>query len=205
MRVSSKPDKAAEGLGPEFLEANSPGPTPGRFTMAPAAAAPPGQSNPDPPQPEMTPADAGAGAAGSGSGSSEPSRWTTPTAVKSLRSSPFESVARGLMRAIGGLLNRRFQVDDTDTSFLPDSDDDVLIAKPAGRIAARHLPLPDKADLSELEDIGAAVVGLLTWASKGLISAWDARATRRRGRAVARGTGAAVYAGGPGEEEEQQP
>jgi hypothetical protein len=200
--VRSRADQQPAGLGPDFLEANIPGPTPGRF--APVPASPPGQASPDPPGPALPATTApGSGGPGDGGSGSSGSRWTIPTPVKDIRSGPFETVARGLLRAAGGLLNRRVQVDDDDASFLPDAEDDKMFAPAAGRIAARHMPLPDKADLSELEDIGAAAVALLNWAAKGLIAAWDARASRRRAKAALKGAGAAVYAGGPGEMEDQ--
>lgn len=191
---SSRPDQPARGLGPDFLEANIPGPG----QMAATPMPPPSQSNPDPPGPTLTPEpDAGDGGRGSESVSIvRPSRLVIPTPVKDIKSGPFETVARGLLRALGGLLNKRVQVDDDDGSFLPDAEDDKLFAPAAGRIAARHVPLPDKADLTELEDIGAAVIALLNWGAKGLISAWDARADRRRAKAVLKGTGTAVYTGG---------
>ena len=199
MRKTDQPPTT--GLGPDFLEANS-GPTPGRF--APIPIDPPSQANPDPPGPTIpaNPAPTGDGG-GSGSGSSGGRQWSIPTPVKDIKSGPFETVARGLLRAAGGLINRRVQVDDDDGSFLPDAEDDKMFAPAAGRIAGRHMPLPDKADLSELEDIGAAAVALLNWAAKGLISAWDARAKSRRAKKALNGAGAAVYQGGPGDMQEQ--
>lgn len=187
------------GLGPEFLQANMIGPSAGRMAQVPE---PPGPANPD-----QLPADAtvtaAAAAEDSDQGSNGGRRWTIPTAVKDLKSGPFETVARGLFRALGGLINSRVQVDDDDASFIADQEDDELFAPAVGRVAARHMPLPDKADMTELEDIGIAIVALANWAAKGLISAWDARAAKRRARAVLRGTGAAVYTGGPGEMQEQ--
>lgn len=163
------------------------------------APVPPGRANPDPEPPAPTssgtPADSGDGG---GSGSSAGIRDRIP--IKELRSGPYEAIARGLLRAAGGLLNSRIQVDEEDKSFIPDDDDDKTIPPPLGRVAARHLPVSGKAELSELEDIGAAAVGLLAWAAKGLVSMWEARRDKRRVRKAAGQAGAAVYEGGTGDE-----
>ena len=186
------------GLPPDFLEANMPGPTPGRYAPVPER---PSQANPDDPGPDLTraPADEGGGSPPGSNGRP----WATRTPIKDIKSGPFETVARGLLRALGGLVNGRVQVDDDDAAFIPDEEDDKLFAPAAGRVAARHMPLPNRADLSELEDIGAAAVALLNWAAKGAIAVWDARASRRRARAALNGADTPVYTGEGGQIQEQ--
>lgn len=162
------------------------------------APLPPGRANPDPAAPGSQPAPAAAEDDGGGSGSSGGIRDRIP--IRGLRSGPYEAIARGLLRAAGGLLNSRIQVDKDDASFIPDDDDDKTIPPPLGRIAARHLPIGGTAELSELEDIGAAAVGLLAWAAKGLVSMWEARRDERRVKKAAKEAGAVVYDGGTGDE-----
>lgn len=110
------------------------------------------------------------------------------------RATPYEAIARGALRALGGLLNGFSGVDDDDESWIPDQDDDRDIPKPLGRLAARRVPIDiGDASLTDLEDMAAAGVGGIAYVIKGLVSMIDNR--RRRRREIA---GAAVH-NDPGE------
>jgi len=92
--------------------------------------------------------------------------------------------------AAGGWLNRAAAGDDDDNlAFLPDEDDEKTIPPPLGRLAARRIKLGDGTEnLSDLEDIGMAVVGLIAWLAKGSTELIQRRRERKRIE-----KGAAVY------------
>lgn len=149
---------------------------------------PPSSTSPDsPPTPgarTITPGDPGAGS--SSTGLLAPTRIDIPKG----RGKAYAKIAKGVLHAIGGLINSQVQVDELDRSFLPDEDDDATIPPPLGRLAARRVPIGgDGDDFSDLEDIGMAVVGLIAWALKGLTEHLTARKERGpKGRRQPAGT-----------------
>lgn len=160
----------------------------------------PGRWNPDP----APPGDDGA----SGS-SASPALTLTPAelsaAVKG-KGRAYAKIAKAALHAVGGLVNMRLAVDDDDKCFLPDEDDDDTIAPPLGRIAARKIRIGANADdLTDIEDIGIAVVGLVAWVLKGASEHLTARRERgprgnRKGGPVFDGTG--QQGGEPGMEQQ---
>ncbi len=152
-------------------------PSPGFAQLPPPL---PGRGNPDSPSP---PGDSAA------SGSSEPNLPTRIEITKG-KGKAYAKIAKGVLHAVGGLLNRTIAVDDDDTSFLPDEDDDDTIPPPLGRLAARRVPIgKDGEDFSDLEDIGQALVGLIAWGLKGLTDHLNARRERGpKGRRQPEGT-----------------
>jgi hypothetical protein len=144
---------------------------------------PPSATRPDPPGPDL-------GGYG-GPASSEPED-RTPTSRRVLgkltaaRTAPYEAIARGALRALGGLANARLAVDEADECFLPDNDDEKNVPPPLGRLMARRMPFDmDAADLTDLEDITAAGVGVIAWFLKGVTNLWEARRELRRAAAAA--------------------
>jgi hypothetical protein len=149
----------------------------------------PGPANPDP-RPD--------GAASVSSGPAAPTRIEIPKArVKS-----YSGIAKGLLHALGGLVNRAVAVDEDDTAFLPDDDDDATIPPPLGRLAARRVPIgKDGDDFSDIEDIAMSVIGLLAWAAKGLTDHLNAR--RERGPAGRRIKGQVMFDGDEDQDQDQ--
>jgi hypothetical protein len=118
------------------------------------------------------------------SGLRAPTRIDIPKA----KGQAYAKIAKGLLHAVGGLINRAIAVDDDDVSFLADEDDDETIPPPLGRLAARRVPIgKDGEDFSDVEDIGQALVGLIAWAVKGVTDHLQARNERGRRKPV-RGT-----------------
>lgn len=166
-------------------------PSPG---FAPLPAPPPGPANPDPPTSSRPPGDdAGDGAAVTGA----PRFTTVSTDQRALfrgRAKTFGKLAETTFKAIGGLLNKILATGDDDGCFLPDEDDLKTVPPPIGRLAARRVDLPvDGENLSDAEDLIAAVIAVVAWAIKGVVDMLAARRDARR--AVA---GAAVHVDEPG-------
>ncbi len=159
-------------------------PLPGSFRQVPVPPA--AETNPDPPGPAAD-GDSGPGSSG---GPEAPTRTDGPFGrLTRARTAPYEAIARGALRALGGLLNSRLQADDDDESFLPDADDEKNVPPPVGRLMARRIPFDvTDSNLSDVEDMAAAAVGLLAWGVKGVTSAWENRRRVRRER-----HGAAVH------------
>lgn len=133
----------------------------------------PSLDNPDP-APEST--------AGGASASSGPA-IASIRALSKDRAKSYAKIAATLFRAVGGILNTSAAASagaDTD-AFLPDDDDLDVVPPPIGRLAARRIKFgADPEQLSDLEDIGMAAVGLLVWAAKGVSAIAEARRYRRR-------------------------
>lgn len=143
----------------------------------------PSTANPDP-APETATA-AAAGASGSSGQSTASIRAFSRDRAKS-----YAKIAAALFSAVGGILNgtaERSAGAESD-AFLPDDDDMETVPPPIGRLAARRIKLgADPEQLSDLEDLGMAAVGLLAWAAKGVSAMIEARRQRRRteeGKAV---------------------
>lgn len=107
------------------------------------------------------------------------------------RAKSYAKIAETLLTAAGGLLNARSGTDSD--AFLPDDEDTETIPPPIGRLMARRIKIgADPEQLTDIEDIGIAAVGLVMWAAKGLTMLWEERRERRRleaGRAVFDETG----------------
>lgn len=159
----------------------------------------PGPGSPDPLPPGSQASPAGAG---SGPGSSAGTGPTPTRPVSKVKADAYEAIAKGLLQAGGGLLNQWLAAGDEDQSWLPDDEDEAMIPPPVGRLAARRVPIGDGENLTELEDIGMAAVGLLAWGAKSLVSMYKARRDRRRAKTPP--PGAVVYQGGPGTGEDGQ-
>ena len=151
---------------------------------------------PDPdPDPETEaetsrPDDSPAAAAGSRSS-------TQPASIQAFfkgRAKSYAKIAEVLFTAVGGALNAAAQRELADTAaWLPDEDDLETVPPPLGRIAARRLKVgADPSQLSDIEDIGMAAVGLIAWAAKGVSAVFAERRARRKaeqGKAVYNETG----------------
>lgn len=142
----------------------------------PPAEAPNSTRNPDPAGEDLTSSTtgpAGGGGAGSRPGSS------TPEFFKS-RSKAYGAIAGAAVTAIGGWLNHLAAAHNEDECFLPDDDDLSDIPPPLGRLAARRLRLGDIENLSDIEDVGMALVGVTAWLAKGVSAAYTARRELKR-------------------------
>ena len=111
------------------------------------------------------------------------------------RAKSYGKIAEVLFQAVGGMLNAAVQREfnaPTD-AWLPDEEDLGTVPPPLGRIAARRLKIGvDPSQLSDIEDIGMAAVGLLAWAAKGVSAVFAERRARRKveqGKAVYNETG----------------
>lgn len=138
-------------------------------------------SHPDP-APVMDdrgPGPAAAAGPAAGRGGSGSPVTSTPEFFKQ-RSKAYASVAKALLLAVGGWLNRATAIDETDESFLPDDDDQDGIPPPLGRMAARRITVGDGEDLSDIQDAMLAGVAVVVWLAKGVTSALNARRERRR-------------------------
>lgn len=129
-----------------------------------------------PPTPGGAPGGAqAAGTAGTG--------ISTPEFFKS-RAKSYAKIAEALLAAAGGWLNMASGEPDSG-AFLPDDDDEATIPPPLGRIAARRIKIGDPGNLTDIEDIGMAAVGLGVWLAKGITAMLSARRERRRAAAGA--------------------
>lgn len=163
---------------PETDPAPAPDSRPGFLASLPGFRAPrvppPSLANPD----EPIPPQAGAAAADDGGRASSGTATSIPAFFKQ-RAKSFAKVAETLLNATGGWLNK---ISDEDSeAFIPDEDDADMIPPPLGRLAARRLKLgADPDQLSDLEDIGMAAVGIAVWLAKGFTTLWEAKRERRR-------------------------
>ena len=159
----------------------------------------PGFRQPRPPMPSMTASpdqplpggEPGAAAAAEDGGRGSREQTTSIPAFFKQRSKSYAKIAGTLLESAGGWLNK---ISDEDSeAFLPDEDDLEMIPPPLGRLAARRLKLgADPEQLSDIEDIGIAAVGVAVWLVKGVNTLWAARRERRKleqGAAVHRETG----------------
>lgn len=133
----------------------------------------PGMGNPDP-APE---ADDHQGAAAA-SASKGQQTASIPAFFKQ-RAKSYAKIAETLLTAAGGLLNAQSREDSE--AFIPDDDDRETIPPPIGRLMARRIKLgADPDQLSDIEDLGMAAVGVAMWLAKGVTTVWEARRARRR-------------------------
>lgn len=142
----------------------------------PPRALPPSADNPDP-APQNLREHQGAAAADD----ARPKRDTASIQgfIKK-RAESYAKIAGTLLKAVGGYLNAASGETDSE-AFLPDDDDLADIPPPLGRLAARRIKLgADPDQMSDIEDIGMAAVGIGIWLVKGLSAMLDARRERRR-------------------------
>jgi hypothetical protein len=108
----------------------------------------------------------------------------TPTSIQAFfkqRAKSYQHIAETLFKAIGGLLNARTVDGEISEAFLPDDDDLETVGPPLGRLAARRIKIgADPAQLTDVEDLGIAAVGLAAWLGKGITAALEARRARKR-------------------------
>jgi hypothetical protein len=118
---------------------------------------------------------------GGSSASNAAADRSTPASFKGTAGA-YAAIGKGLLMAVGGLMNRFAAGDDEDNcAFLPDEDDTRTIPPPLGRLAARRITIGDgSANLSDLEDIGMAVVGVIAWLAKGSTEMIQRRRERKR-------------------------
>jgi len=86
-----------------------------------------------------------------------------PTVLK-LRGKAFAKIAAAVFEAVSGLLNERLALHEEDETWLADEQDKKMVGEPAGRLMARHAPLPggtDASDLSDIIEIGIGTAGYL--------------------------------------------
>lgn len=151
----------------------------------------PSTDNPDPMEPASTSTRA-PGDEGAGGGSSEPTSASIRALFKG-RAKSYAKIAETLFQALGGWANAVTAHGLDTEAWLPDDDDMETVPPPLGRIAARRIKIgADPEQLSDIEDMGMAAVGLLVWAAKGIGALFEARREARRllaGRAVHNETG----------------
>jgi hypothetical protein len=143
---------------------------------SPPAEAPSSTRNPDPAREDLT--SSTTAPAGGAAGDSQPG-ISTPEFFKS-RSKAYGAIAGAALTAIGGWLNHLAAAHDEDECFLPDDDDLTDIPPPLGRLAARRLRLGNIENLTDIEDLGMAVVGVTAWLAKGVSAAYTARRELKR-------------------------
>jgi hypothetical protein len=142
----------------------------------PPRTLPPSADNPDP-APQNLHEHQGAAAADS----AKPKRETASIQgfIKK-RAESYAKIAGTLLKAVGGYLNVASGETDSE-AFLPDDDDLSDIPPPLGRLAARRFKLgADPEQMSDIEDIGMAAVGIGIWLVQGLSAVFEARRERRR-------------------------
>src|SRR5579859_1117337 len=181
------------------------------FTSPPPP--PPGPANPDPGPANPAPGPGPGGGAGPGSPARAGS--SIPVSAFKLRAQAFGKIAGTALQAGGGLINRGLAAGEEDLCFIPDKEDVDTIAPPVGRLAARRVQVPvGEENVSDVEDLMAAGIGLFAYAVKGVADWVTARSRRRAavtGAAVvypedgtsivssnSRGGGEAGQVGGPG-------
>lgn len=166
--------------------------------FGPPRAILPGPANPDPAPPTSTSTRATSPAAadepgGRGAGGGSKDQTASIPGLFKQRSKSYAKVAETLLKAAGGWLHTSAGLGDDSEAFLPDEDDLDTIPPPLGRLAARRIKLgADPDELSDIEDIGIAAVGILVWLAKGFSGVLEARRARRRlekGKAVHDETG----------------
>lgn len=151
---------------------------PGWATVPPPA---PSSTAPDPLPPEAELGER-APAAGSSSSATASSTPESPRLLAS-RGKAYAAIAKAGLQALGGWLNKLSAVHEDDLSFIPDDDDLADIPPPLGRLAARRLRVGAEVEnLSDVEDLGMAAIGVVAWLAKGASSAWEARRELRRVR-----------------------
>jgi hypothetical protein len=137
---------------------------------------------PEEPGPDPDPDGAGGWDSGeptraAGSTGSSPLGAESPLQTRA-KAKAFAQLAAAAVAVVSGLLNARFRLDDEDGTWLADGEDLKAMGDPAGRIIARHAPLPGGTDASDLTD----GIGIAIGAAGYLIKNARARAAALRAR-----------------------
>jgi hypothetical protein len=137
--------------------------------------------------PQEDPLQQGASLDGDGWDSGEPTKRAGSTAsspavgnplAEKRKAAAFGQLAAAAFAALSGLLNARLRLDEDDETWLAEKEDMDGVGKPAGRIIARHAPLPGG---SEANDLGDAIEIVIAGAGY-LIKNATARAKELRER-----------------------
>jgi hypothetical protein len=137
--------------------------------------------------PQEDPLQPGASLDGDGWDSGEATKQAGSTAsspavgnplVERRKAAAFGQLAAAAFAALSGLLNARLRLDEDDETWLAEKEDLDGVGKPAGRIIARHAPLPGG---SEANDLGDAIEIVIAGAGY-LIKNATARAKELRER-----------------------
>lgn len=91
-------------------------------------------------------------------GSTGSSPLDNPLVVKA-RAKAFAKLAAAAFAALSGLINERLALHDDDQTWLADDEDLQMVGDPAGRIIARHAPLPGGTDANDLSDAIEIAIG----------------------------------------------
>jgi len=89
----------------------------------------------------------------------------------------------GALQAAGGLVNARLSPDDL--TWLLDENDVEQIAPPLARITARHAPMPNGGQATDVADMVEAVIGIIGYVMKNMSARAQARAARVAGPVIA--------------------
>lgn len=102
------------------------------------------------------------------------------------RNAAFAGLAAAAFTMASGLVNWRLRLDEKDPTWLADEQDTDVIGPPAGRLIARHTPLPDGEDTSDLVDAIELAIGTAGYVMKNLMRrAQELNARRREAAAQA--------------------
>lgn len=100
------------------------------------------------------------------------------------RSKVFGTLAAAAFAAASGVLNERLALDDADETWLADDEEVDAVADPAGRIIARHVPLPAGAEAQDLADAIDLVIVTGAYLAKNVMARLRLRREQRRGPQV---------------------
>lgn len=116
-----------------------------------------------------------------GSTASSPAAGLTldPATLKQ-RSKVFAPLAGAAFAMVTGLVNWRLRIDEEDTTWLADGDDVKAVGTPAGRLIARHSPLPDGEETSDVVDAIELALAGAGYVMKNLMKRVDEVQRRRR-------------------------
>lgn len=118
-------------------------------------------------------------AAGSTASSPAAALALDPATLKQ-RSKLLAPLAGAAFAMVSGLVNWRLRIDDEDTTWLADGDDVKAVGAPAGRLIARHSPLPDGEETSDVVDAIELALAGAGYVMKNLMKRVDEVNRRRR-------------------------
>lgn len=95
------------------------------------------------------------------------------------RAATFAVLAASAFTMASGLVNWQLRLDDEDPTWLADKQDTEVIGPPAGRLIARHAPLPDGEETSDLVDAIELAIGTAGYVMKNLMRRAEAIQARR--------------------------
>ncbi len=117
--------------------------------------------------------------AGSTGSSPAAAAAANPLATKA-KAKALAKLAGAAFAALTALLNLRLRVDEDDDTWIADEEDLSAVGTPAGRLLARHAPLPGGEDASDLSDGIDLGIGLAGYLIKNSMAAASTRRERRR-------------------------